>query len=304
MNLETIKNAVTSKTARQVLIGRKYSPQILFVAGAVGAVTATVLACRATLKIETVLDVAKVQLDAVEEDFETTEITAEEAKRKRIGIQIATGIQIAKPYIPAAIILAGSLAALTGSHVILAKRNGALMAAYAGLDKAYRAYRKNVADKYGEAEDERFLANVRTVQHEEKTADGKIKKVDVNKGDATSAGSGYATLFAEHSRFFSKEPGRNSEILMIKQQYANDLLRLQGHLFLNEALDMLGLDRTPQGAIVGWVYDPRNEDHVGDNYVSLGIYANNPEIAREFINGDENAVWLDFNVDGPIWDKI
>ena len=52
--------------------------------------------------------------------------------------------------------------------------------------------------------------------------------------------------------------------------------------------------------MVGWI-----DGGDGDNYVSFGIYdihaVNN---RREFINGYEPSIILDFNVDGVIWDKI
>ena len=54
--------------------------------------------------------------------------------------------------------------------------------------------------------------------------------------------------------------------------------------------------------IVGWVYDENNE--VGDNYVDFGIYDINKPKARDFVNGYEKVIVLDFNVDGNIWDLM
>jgi hypothetical protein len=52
--------------------------------------------------------------------------------------------------------------------------------------------------------------------------------------------------------------------------------------------------------MVGWI-----DGGDGDGYVDFGIYdiaaVNN---RREFINGYEPSIILDFNVDGVIWDKI
>ena len=90
--------------------------------------------------------------------------------------------------------------------------------------------------------------------------------------------------------------------LRAQQQYANDKLIAQGHLFLNEVYDMLGLPRTKAGAIVGWVYDDNNA--VGDNFVDFGIYDVHRETARDFVNGYERSILLDFNVDGVIYDLI
>jgi hypothetical protein len=84
-----------------------------------------------------------------------------------------------------------------------------------------------------------------------------------------------------------------------QQQYANDLLHARGYVFLNDVYDMLGIDRTKEGQIVGWVYNKNNE--VGDNFVDFGILETN----RETEDGSyEPAILLDFNVDGNILDLI
>ena len=80
------------------------------------------------------------------------------------------------------------------------------------------------------------------------------------------------------------------------------MLRRKGHLYLNEVYDMLGIPRTKAGQIVGWIYD---EEHpVGDNYVDFGIYDSNKPRVRDFVNGYERTVLLDFNVDGNILDMM
>lgn len=306
MSLEAIKNAVTSKTARQVFLAQKHSPKILFVAGTVGVIGATVLACRATLKLDDVLENHEKHVGFISEEAGTEQISHEEANKQIVKVKLATGLEIVKAYTPAAILLGASIGALTGSHVILSKRNSTVMAAYAGLDRAYRQYRKNVIEKYGEEDDRKLAANVRTVHVEEKLADGKTKitpKDEISKTDGHN-GSPYATLFDETSRRFTKEPGMNAMLLSTQQSYANDKLRANGHIFLNEVLDSLGLARAPQGQIVGWLYRPNDADYTGDGYVDFGVFEGDQERAEAFIDGVEKSVWLDFNVDGPIWDKI
>ena len=73
-------------------------------------------------------------------------------------------------------------------------------------------------------------------------------------------------------------------------------------MFLNEAYDQLGIPRTKAGAVVGWVYNEK--DPVGDNYIDFGIYDPKDEKARDFVNGYERVILLDFNVDGYILDLI
>ena len=58
--------------------------------------------------------------------------------------------------------------------------------------------------------------------------------------------------------------------------------------------DMLGFQRTKAGQIMGWIYDEENP--VGDNFVDFGIYNTDIEKARDFVNGLERVIVLDFNV--------
>jgi hypothetical protein len=117
-----------------------------------------------------------------------------------------------------------------------------------------------------------------------------------------------AESYSEYARFFDescpnwyKDPEYNLAFLKLQEQYATDKLKKQGYLFLNDVYDMLGLARTKRGQIVGWIYDPENPDHIGDNYVDFGLC---DVKSRHFVNGYENIVLLDFNVDGMIIDKI
>ena len=114
--------------------------------------------------------------------------------------------------------------------------------------------------------------------------------------------SDYARFFDDSCRDWKKNPEFNLMFLRAQQNYANDLLISRGHLFLNEVYDMLDIPRTKAGQVVGWVYNPENP--VGDNYVDFGIYDIRRQENRDFVNGYERSILLDFNVDGNIWDLI
>ena len=109
----------------------------------------------------------------------------------------------------------------------------------------------------------------------------------------------YALWFDGGCVRWAKDPEYNLAFLEAQQNYANNMLRTGGHIFLNEIYDLLDIPRTKAGAIVGWVYD---KDHPGDNnYVDFGLYS---ERNRDFINGFSRTVLLDFNVNGNILDLI
>lgn len=305
MNLEAVKTLATSKFARQVLVTQKHSPKILFVAGVVGVVGATVLACRATLKVGDILDHHEIDVKLLKGEYPESQAASSDLEKDLRKLQVRTALEITKPYLPAVGLGLVSIAALTGSHVVLTKRNASVMAAYAAVQKGYDQYRERVRKEFGDDKDRQFAHGAELQRVEEKLANGKTAITDTKVvKDPQIGGSPYAVVFDERSKHFTKEPGMNSSIVMMKQNWANDKLRAKGHLFLNEVLDMLDLPRTKAGAVVGWVYKNDNEEKTGDNYVTFGVFEGDSEWVEAFIDGDEKYAVLDFNVDGVILDLI
>lgn len=289
---EVMSRAVASKG----LLLQKTSPHLLFGAGVVGVVGSTVLACRATLKMSDVLEEAQGNLHTAKE-LDHPDYSEKDRKRDISLIYFQSGVQVFKLYLPAIVVGGVSIAALTQSHRILSSRNAALTAAYTALDKGFSQYRARVVDKYGEEEDR----NLRYGTREEQITDPETgKKQTVTRVATDCEPSVYARFFDPYSTSWSKEPEYNLIFLRCQQNYANDLLRARGHVFLNEVYDMLGIARSKAGAVVGWVLSKNGET---DNYINFGIF-DGDDRARDFVNGREGAILLDFNVDGVIYDKI
>lgn len=81
--------------------------------------------------------------------------------------------------------------------------------------------------------------------------------------------------------------------LTCAQQYANDMLKCQGKVMLNEVYDALGIERlNVDCSNVGWIYNEK--DSKRDNYIDFGIYDMRN---KEFMIGDSTKIVLDFNVD-------
>lgn len=308
MNLESIKALATAKTARQLLLLQKHSPKILFVAGTVGVVGTVVLACRATLKLDPILQMADDQKSEASEAFMVDAMTETDYKRRVRTINLAAGLSVAKAYGPATGLGVASILLLTGSHVILTKRNAAISAAFAGSQKFIDTYRDRVRNELGEEREAELAYGVVELEVTEKMADGS-EDVTTKKHIGQHFGmSQYAVMFDARSHHFTKEPGMNRHTLSSIQAHMNDKLRANGHLFLNEVYDSLGLDRTTAGSLVGWVWDPRGEKFPGtkrDNEVSFGIFTNpDKEWVNNFMDGREQEILLDFNVDGEIYRLI
>lgn len=297
--MKYIPNAVSRKVARQILIGRKNSPTILFTSGVVGVVTTTVLACRATLKLDEALvetqdkmEQAKVVLDSPKHNY-----SEKDYRQDMTYLYIRGAVKVTKLYGPAIIVGVISIAALTGSHKILTGRNAALTAAYAAVEKGFAQYRQRVVEEFGEDKDRELRYSAETVTLVEDTKNGP-KKVDVKRVGPHGA-SVYAKFFDQLCPSWSPTPEINRLFLQCQQNYANDLLHARGHIFLNEVYDMIGVDRTTAGQVVGWVMSKK-----GDNFVDFGIFDRDNHKARDFVNGREGAILLDFNVDGPVYEQL
>lgn len=300
-------NSVFHKTGFQL---KKHSPEILVVAGVIGTVASAVMACKATTKLNDILENTKEQVDKIHEvaadGTYADQYTQEDTNKDLTIVYTQTAVKVAKMYAPAVILGALSITSILASNNILRKRNLALGAAYATIDKSFKEYRNRVVERFGKEVDRELKYNITKEKIEEVVTDpetGKEKKVkktvDVSNLDGYSE---YARFFDDGCAGWEKDSEMNLMFLRAQQQYANDLLVSRGYLFLNEVYRMLGIHETKAGQIVGWIYDPKHP--VGDNYVDFGIYDINKPKARDFVNGYERVILLDFNVDGNILDLM
>ena len=302
MKLQSIKNAITSRVGRRLLVAQKHSPKIMFVAGTVGVIGTVVLAARATLKVEDVLEdhnELKAKMDVVHESG-TSSYTEKDYKQDMVKLYLRTTLRLGKLYGPSVLVGLASIAALTGSHVTLNRRYAGVTAAYAALDKGYREYRQRVLQEVGADKEREFRYGTQDREIVEETPEGPVTKT-IKQIDPKGLPSIYSRIFDEHSSTsWSKEPGYNQMFLRSQQNYMNDLLRARGHVFLNEVLTALGMNVCPEGQLVGWV-----DNGSGDNYVDFGVFDDhNLWEAMQFVNGNERSIILDFNVDGVVYDKI
>lgn len=280
-----IPASISRPAFRTALLLKKQAPTILFVGGVAGVVTSTVMACRATLKLADEMPKMKEDLEAVREV--SADLPEDERKKAIAKVYGVNTYKVVTMYGPSVLVGAVSITAITGSHVILTRRNAAYAAAYAALATAYDDYRARVRDEHGE---ERELALYHGVENK-----GTKKNPDMQVISGNS--SMYARFFDESCPAWQKDAQLNMIFATCQEQWANDRLVSRGHLFLNEVYEEFGLPHTKEGAVVGWLYN----SEVGDQYVDFGLY--NP-VNENFIAGIEPRILLDFNVDGIIFDKL
>lgn len=293
--MKFLSEGFTLGLGKRSLVLQREAPRILFGAGVLSMVGSTVLACRGTLKLETTLEKGQKDL-AVHKAITDEKYTDRDRNRDIAIIYTRTAKDVAKLYAPAVLLGSAGIAMLTKSHNILQDRNAALSAAYVVVDQAFKQYRERVVTRYGEDVDRELRYGVEKVEViDEET--GKKKTV---KRVSSETPSQYARFFDEYSTSWGKDPETNFIFLRCQQRYFNDLLIARGHVFLNEVYNELGLNHTQAGSIVGWMM---TEDRQGDNFIDFGLFRDD-ETIRDFMNGRNGSILLDFNVDGVIFDKI
>ena len=301
---------------------KKASPTIMIVGAAIGGVTAAVLACKATIKAQDILNEHNTAVKTIHTTKEQIEqgviqldegesYTEKDYKNDITTTYVQTGLKLAKVYAPAVTLGAVSLGCMFGSHHIMSKRNASLTAAYIALDKAFAEYKSRVSNRFGSRVQEELEHNIKAVELESKSTNeqGVEETIKEYKDIAMQHTSPYTCIFDETVDTWQPDNMMNRNYLFLMEQSANKRLRIQGHLFLNDVLASLGTHggvtlKTPEGQIVGWIYDPN--DPTRQSHVDFGVtnYVEGDEALNSFINGGERSVMLRFNCDGPIIDKI
>lgn len=325
---------------RDVQLGYEhYKPEIFMWGGIVGIVGATVLACRATRKID---DISKTHKEAMENnrkkraDFEekqkTVSVTPEdvqtmenELNKETVAIFGKTVIEVGKAYAIPVILGAASIYSIVHSHNIMRDRNTELASLAAAGTAAFNEYRAKVRNRYGKEVDQEFRHGVSkthivTEETDPETGEKTVKEKDVMVSETEEKRShephDLRYVFDARSREFDqRHPKMNVRFLRLQERYANDLIRSRaatsgngrGFLFLAEVLRELfpgdnEIGMQPWEQTMCWVYDEKNP--VGDNYVDFGVFWNNDPSAGDFIEGLEEVVWLDFNCDGSIYQFV
>ena len=292
---------------------KKHSPEILAVTGIVGIVTSAVMACKATTKVNDIINEAKETVDKIHESVgkglhtsDGEEYTEEVAKKDLTIVYAQTGLKFVKLYGPSVALGIASIVCMLGSNHILRKRNLALAAALTNVATSFKEYRGRLVDRFGKDVDRELRFGIKAKEVEETVVDKDGNETTVTKTvevvDPNTAHSLYSIVFCEGNTGWTRNAELNKVFLIQQQNWANDKLKMNGVLTLNEVYDMVGAPRTAYGQIAGWVWT--EDGTIGDNFVDFGLFDVNNEKACDFINGREKSIILDFNCIGNILDYI
>lgn len=280
----------------QMRIGAK-APTALTVFGIGSLLTAGVLAAKATPRLEPIVE----EMDREAHGIRSNSLFDEEAKQRALVKSYAgKGVDILKIYGPSLAMAALGTVSILYAHGLMKKRQAALVAAYGVLERSYNAYRERVRESFGENVD-RDLSEGKVIGEVSFDEKNNVVKYETKESENYSGRSEYAVEFGpSNPNWNGARPEYNLYHLRSREKYMNQLLTSRGHVTLNDVYDALNVPRTPAGQIVGWKKDGP------DGFVDFGLYEpGSPEEQDYFyyFNG-EVSILLDFNVDGPIWDKL
>lgn len=292
LSISAIKQVANRGFAKSLLTVRHYSPEILTVVGIAGVVTSAVMMARATLKLEDTVVKGELRLQNLREIADNTDADPAEVKKERALVYFLNGVDLVKLYGPSATLMIGSIVCIVSSNGISRRRNVALVAAYKTIETQFSKYRERVSEEIGEEKEKDLYYGLKN----EEIEDSKGKKQIVKTVNDPNSLSQYWRVFDEGNIYYEPFADRNRFFITQVQNHLNDKLRVFGFVFLNEAYEALGFERTRAGSVVGWTTDGS-----GDGFIDFGLLEAR---STRFVNGDERSVILDFNVDGVITDKL
>lgn len=293
---------------------QKHSPELLLGGGVITMIGGIAFTIIGTRKLDPILNehqnrmvmIAKKAeeqqqlMEAGEVKEEEVVVADKELSKIKTVAYLTTTKDIIKAYAPAIGLYTLSLTCFLGSYGIINKRYTGLAASYTTLSTIFNKYRDRVKGKLGEEVERKIYLGEEEEVVEETRVNEKGKEIVEKKTNVyvNNLPSIFAKFFDKDNPNWDQNPGYSLSFLRAKESYWTTVLHQRGHVFLNEIYDDLGFEHTQEGAISGWV------DGMGDGFVSFGLDNADDENVRRFVNGSVDAVLLDFNCDGAIWDYI
>lgn len=296
--MKIVPKRVRRASARTGLKLKKHSPTILVIGGVVGGVATVVSAVKASKKADVVVKSHKEERAVIG----TIPTKAESATvRKDTQLQVIelyfnTTMELTKVYGPTLLLGTLSFGSILYGHKILHGRHVASVAAYTGLMEQFGAYRGRVRQTLGEKAELDIYNGAHGEYVEDPDHKGEFKLMPVFNEDVKFDAE-LRPWFDSDNPNNSRDPATTKMWLTGVQEHMNQLLRLNGHLMLNDVRKELCLPKTAQGQLLGWVDGNPN----GDGFIDFGFMTDDHPSTKAFRAGESRDVRLNFNVDGEVF---
>ena len=291
-----------------LLTTKKYSPEIKFIFGVASLGAALYTTHKAALKSADILEKKNKGLDSVNEvkqmvkegKIEPEEYTEADEKNDIRKVKVDYVIDLGKNYALPALFTGVSIACFAGAMCDYKNLFVGMGAAYNALLMKYNDKMKFYKEQLGEEKFNDLEEGFRTEKIKNAQSTGLTDPSD--KQTARSKCNPYSRFFDELNPAWRDDPEYNKMWLLGKQNFLDQKLQQNGHIFLNDMYDELGYPPTDAGRVMGIIRD--NPDGT-TNHVDFGIFNVHDAASRWFVNGLEPIFLIDFNIDPkPITGRI
>ena len=201
----------------------------LTIAGGVGVIATTILAVKATPKATQLIEKAK--------------------KDKGEELTNAEIVQAAwKPYVPAAVVGAGTISCIFGANLLNGRNQAALVSTAAVISSSFKKYKHKLIELYGKETHEKVVDAIAIEEAREVGITADCLGMLTCLTDEEACGDPVLFYDSFENRYFEC----TFEQVIAAQYHFNRNYVMRGMALLNEFYDFLGLDRTDHGASVGW----------------------------------------------------
>ena len=271
------------------VFAKKYAPEIMIGSGIAGFGATIFATVKATNKTNDILMEKYATMENIEyaKDHDAENYSEDDYRKDVKQVNRRARRDVIKAWLPVATLGGASVISVLGGYRILNGRYVATAAAYKMLESGFERYRGNVVERFGKNTDWELLNDIKAeelakareeqAQNKEIDADNKRKKFGKKRKTTAYAGI-YNRIFDEYSdrwqRYWTGQ--QVLHYLQTKENELNDRLMIKGHVLLNDVYDALGMERTAEGCVVGWLRSAHDRVDIQNRNV-IQIVSNLPE---------------------------
>lgn len=281
------------------------SPEIFLGVGIICVVGGTLLACRNTLKIKTVLDDHNEMIEKINKFRGTPKYSEEDARQDTAVLYRNTIGDMAKAYAPVVALEVIGLGCILYSHKVLSDRYFGALSTINAMQLGLNAYRNRIKDKLGEQEEFDLFHNIKKELVEEEYIDEKGKKKTrmvekpITSGEAATR---FSYMFDRNSWGF-KDMYSNKRFFNFTEKSFNEQLYSRGkdtgfsNMTAKEITDYFGWTEREKDQLAlltnGWIFradEYNNYEHYDDGTPRIIHLGTNPAFGVT-----EAETWVDFD---------
>lgn len=296
-----------------VILAKKHAPEILIAGGIGGFILTIVETVKATNDTNDIHEEKERVMESLDTALAQDALTQEEYDSEVKDLKRWVRTRTVRAWWKVGTTGLVSVILVLKGYRVINGRYVAVSAAYKSLEAFTERYRGNVTDEFGAETDWRMANSVKKEDWEkaeqERRENQQIREDNaLKKGRKKPLKSQYRDIykfrFDENSPYWKRwwTAEQFLDYIKWKTRELNDKFTIQGYLFVNDVLEAFGLEKVPEGQVLGWIRK-RGKTTV----VSVG-YDEMPESELRRILGttrnEDLYFTLQMNYDGVVYNLI